>query len=317
MKGMKRRHLISVLLIAAVLTSTTALAQLGGHNFRGDYGLNSGSQPAPGWYVSLLYFNYDTGTVRNRNGDRIGFDPDQPGSLTAQVISPLVWWVSGKKILGANYSFVIAPSFVNSRLAAPVFGLEREAGFDVSDLYIQPINLGWHTKRADFSAGVGLFAPIGKYEDGAQDNTGLGMWSFEAFAGTTVHLDEKKSWNLALTAFWETHSDKKDSDQRVGDILTLEGGLGKAFAQGAINLGLAYFGQWKLSQDDFGLAVPAGLDIGKHRVFGAGPEVTLPIVANKKLIALVTARYVFDFGAKSTTEGDTLVVALTFPLGGG
>ncbi len=31
----------------------------------------------------------------------------------------------------------------------------------------------------------------GRYEDGADDNTGLGMWSFELFGGATVFFDEQ------------------------------------------------------------------------------------------------------------------------------
>jgi hypothetical protein len=67
------------------------------------------------------------------------------------------------------------------------------------------------------------------------------MWSFEFFAGTTIYIDEAKSWHFATTAFYETHTEKKDTDIRVGDILTLEGGLGKSFMYGALSVGAAYY----------------------------------------------------------------------------
>lgn len=52
------------------------------------------------------------------------------------------------------------------------------------------------------------------------------MWDFELFAGTTVYLDEKKSWHFATAAFFETHTDKRDTDIRVGNILNPGGRTG-------------------------------------------------------------------------------------------
>lgn len=44
-----------------------------------------------------------------------------------------------------------------------------------------------------------------------------------------MYLDEQRTVSLATTAFWEFHGDKKDTNTRVGQILTLEGGAGKSF----------------------------------------------------------------------------------------
>ena len=62
------REIIPAIALVAMLQGTL-FAQLNGHNLRGDYGLQSGSQAAPGWYGSLLYLNYNIDTVRDRNGD--------------------------------------------------------------------------------------------------------------------------------------------------------------------------------------------------------------------------------------------------------
>jgi hypothetical protein len=56
------------------------------------------------------------------------------------------------------------------------------------------------------------------------------MWSYEVFGGTTVYFDEKRTWNFATLASFETHGKKDGTDIRVGDLLTLEGGLGKSFS---------------------------------------------------------------------------------------
>ena len=53
---------------------------------------------------------------------------------------------------------------------------------------------------------------------------------------------------------------------------------------------------------------------GKHKVFGFGPDVTLPIASKSKLFALVNIRYLWESGAQLKTEGQTLVVTATFPV---
>lgn len=62
------------------------------------------------------------------------------------------------------------------------------------------------------------------------------------------------------------------------------------------------------------LSDPAKL--GKHQVYGVGPELTFTIVRKQKPVAFVNMRYLVEFGAESTTEGDTFTLALTIPLGG-
>lgn len=176
---------------------------------------------------------------------------------------------------------------------------------------VQPINLGWHTERADFMAGLGVFAPTGRYTDGASDNTGLGMWSYEAFGGTTVYLDEARTWSFAALAFYETHSSKEDSDVKVGDILTIEGGLGKSWADGAAAFGASYFAQWKVSSDDLAAGIS---DPNKHKIFGAGPELVLPMASKKKFYGTLNLRYLWDFGVESNTQGNTFILMATFPV---
>ncbi len=220
------------------------------------------------------------------------------------------------KILGGNYSFQIWPALADNTIEVPILGLEQGVGTNLADLYFQPINLGWQISRADFTAGLGIFAPTGKYEPGGDENLGTGMWGFEVFAGTTVYFDRAKNWHFALTAFYETHTEKKDTNIRVGDVMTIEGGFGRSFLQGAANAGVAYYAQWKLTNDDLGIALglPADLPIGKHRVYGVGPEITIPIATKKKIFAFLNARYLWELGARTTLEGTTLNVSAVIPI---
>ena len=263
-------------------------------------------------YLSPFYVNYNVDALRNKDGHRV----DRGGQIDVNALSLIYQWVSEKKLFGGNYSVLVAPGVATNSLDSPFLEDELETSWGLGDVYIQPINLGWHTERADFIAGIGLFAPTGRYEDGASDNTGLGMWSFEVFGGTTIFLDKAKSWHFATTAFFETHTEKEDSDQKVGNILTLEGGLGKSLKEGTVTVGVAYFAQWKLSNDDLDIAGAPDVSLNKHKVFGVGPELTFTIMQKQKPFRFINMRYLFDVGAESMTEGNTFTLTATFPLGG-
>ena len=315
----KGRFLFAICLLAAIFGDTPerAHAQFLGHNALGDFGLQSGTQPDPGLYASLMYLRYDSDTLRDRNGDAVRRDPDRPSSISVNGLAVGIWSVTNYKFIGANYGFMIFPSITNNGLEAPIFGLDQESDTGLADTYIQPVNLGWHTAQADFMAGLGVYAPTGSYDPDASDNLGLGMWSFELSAGTTIYFDKAKTWHFATNAYYEIHTDKKDTDIKVGDILTLEGGLGKSFMEGALTVGLAYYAQWKVTDDDLGREAEAllgGRKPGRHRGYALGPELTIPIATKNKFIASLTGRYLWETGVRSNLEGSTIVINATFPI---
>ena len=314
---LKKSLCASVAMGVITLCSTPVDAQMFGHNALGDFGVLSGSQPAPGFYAAGLFFSYDSDQVLDRDGNPVSLLPAaDPSTVGFNALVALLWWVSDFQILGANYGIIAAPALANGRLEAPALDRTLDVGWGLGDLYLQPVNLGWHLDQADFTAGLGLFAPIGRYDIDAADNTGLGMWTFEVSAGASIFFDEAKSWHLATMAFYETHTSKKDSDARVGDILTLEGGVGKSLMEGGLTVGAAYYAQWKVTADDFGLdfTPPGGTQVGKHRVFGFGPDVTVALASDTRLRALLNARFIWEFGARTHTDGQTLLITATFPI---
>lgn len=304
------------LVFLCVLLPVEAQAQLAGHNTRGDYGLQSGTLPPPGFYIAPQFYDFSADTLRDANGDRFEVLGGGTVDFQAAIVGGL--WVTDTKILGGNYAFAIYPAVTNNALELPVLETESETSTGFADLYIQPFVLGWTSERADFTAGFGFYAPTGEYTAGGDDNLGLGMWGFEVFGGTTVYFDEARAWHFAATAFYETHDNKDGTDIRVGDILTLEGGFGRSFMDGAANAGIAYYAQWKVSDDDFGLGFmpPASPLLDRHRVFGFGPEVTIPLASKRKLFGFLNLRYFWETGARTTLEGDTFLATFTFPIPG-
>ena len=315
-----KRTLLTTAFGLTLLVAVPAQAQLNGSHTPGDYGVQSGSQPSPGFYAALFYLRYDADTIKDADGNIVRPAPSSPGSLAVSAVAPLAWYVSKAKFLGANYGAMVVLPLANASIEAPAFALGETIGTSVSDLLVRPIDLGWHTARADVAAGLQLYAPTGRYEPGGSENIGKGMWTYEPFLGTTVYFDQKRTLSLAATAYWEIHGNKKDTDVKVGQILTLQGGLGKSFLGGGLIVGAAYYAQWKLTEDqlaEFELPGRTPIDVtinGKHKVFGFGPDVTLPVASKSKLFALVNVRYLWESGARLKTEGQTLVVTATFPV---
>jgi hypothetical protein len=315
------RFLAVSLLLA--LRAVPARAQLNGENLLGDMGVQSGTQPRPGFLVSGLYALYTTSTIKDADGNSVTISPGQPGSQTIHVLATVINYVTPVRVLGAQYGMMAVLPFGNGSLEAPALGLDENVSWGAADVYVVPMQLGWHFRRADVLAGLGFFAPTGRYTAGASDNLGKGMWSYELSAGTTVYLDPHRSLSLAATGFWEFHS-KKDgavtvgtltlSDVTVGQLLTVEGGLAKSFLAGAAHVGVAYYAQWKVTDDDLGSPVPLPVTIAKHRVLALGPDVTIPIASRSRLLALVNARYLWETGARIKTQGQSLLITATVPV---
>ena len=295
---------VALLMGTLLLAPTSAVAQLGGENLRGDYGMKSGSQGPPGLYVGNIFYFYSSNTVKDLSGNDLSHVHATVDIFADAILGS---YVTKKKILGANYGFMVVLPVLNTELGLPSLNVGSQT-WGLADMYIQPLALGWHFKRADAIAGYAFMAPTGRYSAGANDNTGLGMWSNEFSAGTTFYFDQGKMWHAAGTGFYEIHTSKQDLDVKTGDIFTLEGGVGRGFLKGYANGGLAYVGQWKVTEDS-GRDVNPLVQGKKGSMFALGPEVNLPV--SKKGIFL-GFKYLFDVRSRLATSGDYLVLSLTY-----
>jgi hypothetical protein len=301
---------VAAILAATLLLPAPATAQLNGGNIKGDAGLKSGSQPPPGTYIAVPLWFYSADAVKDRNGDEI-----LRGSLDAAVFGAGLIVVTPKTMFGGRYGFMAVVPGANNRVQGAA-DFDSNPGTGLTDLYVQPISLGWTTPRADFTAAYGLFIPIGRYEDGANDNTGLGQWTNEILIGTTVYLNDARTLHAATTATFDFQSKKEDSETKAGNIMNLEGGVGADFLDGGLVAGLAYYGTFKLTDDQFDRRIVSLLIRGKNRVWGLGPEVTLALASKQKkaVYGFVTVRYQWELGARTTTEGGAWNILATFPL---
>jgi len=262
--------------LTLLLIAVSAEAQYKGDHIAGFIGLASGTQAPPGLYVGNLVYVYYTDTVK----DNDGHDLSLPGSLTTTADAILVNLVTNYKVFGGKVGASIGIPFIKDRIQSN--SLDVHTNFAYTDTFAGA-TLGWTLKRADVTAGYNLYMPTGKYEPGANDNTGLGMWGNEFTIGSTVYLNQKRTWNAAANFALEFNTDKNHTNIRVGDLGTVEGGLARTFykkVSGPIpmvmNLGVAGYTQFKVTGDS-GSDIPPGLRGLKDRVFALGPEFNMYI----------------------------------------
>ena len=253
-------------------------------------------------------FCIGTDAIKDRSGNEI-----LSGNLDAAVFGVALNVVTPKKILGGTYGFLVALPWANNRVQG-VEDFDSNPGSGLTDMFVQPISLGWRKPRADFIAAYGLFLPTGRYDDGAADNTGLGMAGQEILFGTTVYLNAQRSLHVATAASFDFFSEKKDSQTKVGNVLNLEGGFGADFLKGGLTTGLAYYGTFKLTDDQFDSRFASLLIRDKNRVWGLGPEVTLAIATKQAVYGFVTVRYQWELAARTSAEAAAWNIMATFPL---
>ncbi|RKR10074.1 hypothetical protein C8C83_1743 [Flavobacterium sp. 90] len=266
-----------ILVLALLFICLSGNAQLKGGHILGAMGLQSGTQnPVNTLSVYIPGYFYSASSLRNANGDKSIANPDLTMTITGVGAS----YVSDFKILGANYGATVLLPFAANTIQGNSVNATNSLAY--TDTYIQPIQLGWHNKRADFVFSYQMYLPTGRFTAGASDNTGLGMFMNEFSGGTTLFFNDKKTFHFSVLAAYELNGKKKDTDIKTGDILSVEGGLGRTFymmnaektaPKGILNAGLIYYLQYKVTNDKIPVPIFGTIETDKDRVAGIGAEI--------------------------------------------
>ena len=302
-----RQFLIGRMVSAAAMIAglclmicTPSRTQELGAVLRSDMGLKSGTQPGPGYYFSFVYYDAEYSSVRGPNGNALPGQVSTSLTLPFPVIAATTKW----KLLGANYGFKVAIIFSNQALTSTLVPISKSNTIGFGDIYIQPINLGWHKKRFEYLAAYAFHAPTG---NGIRS---LGFWTHEIIFGTTYYLDQGKKWSVAGNGTLEIHQEKQNSDLLVGDFLTIKGGFGRTFLKGAASAGLVYSLQYKITHDG-GTDLPKLLPNSLNRAYALGPEVSFPFFVKGKVAGFIGARYAWEFLNRSNFQGNNLALTMT------
>jgi hypothetical protein len=288
---------------------TVALPPLRGVYSPGFGATNSGVMPEPGFTYSNVFLDYSFDQVVCPVCGNVSQKIN--AALFADV--NVLFWVSKKKILGANFALVAGLPFSNSALSlAGVGTIAGGGGF--ADSFYQPVTLGWHLKRADIMAAYAFFAPTGKFNVGGTDNTGTGHWTNAPAAGETFYLTKNKATAFSAYEMYEFHTRQEGTHILAGETLDVDYSLTQIIPlqknmQTLLQVGVAGYGQWQMSSNNGPGIDPA--HPGHYKVNGIGGAANIVLPVRK---ASVGVKLMKEFSNSNSVQGYTLQIsgAITF-----
>jgi hypothetical protein len=295
----------------------------------------------PGFYGLVYNYFYTTNRVNDDHGDEISsgvvtVNPGPGPGLTIPVdidvdldlyaLSPVLLWVSDWNVLGARYAAFVAPLFANASVQAQLsigqrFGGEADnTSFDVGDMLVQPLWLGWTSKHLDVTAGYGFYAATGKYDTETRfllgnpieiedpDNIGYGFWTHQGQAAVAVYPFDHKGTAVTAVATYEYHGEKEDFDIQPGQNLTLNWGISQYLPLTSdqhllLEIGPAGWNGWQLSSDE-------GSDVrntDRDRTFGVGGQIGLTYVPWSLVL---NAHGFYEYSTHDRFQGSSAGVSL-------
>jgi len=234
----------------------------------GQSGLNAGIMPAPGFSYVNITVDYSSSAFNGPNGSAIPVT----GSYDVWAVENIFYYVPNLNVLhgniGMNLLLTPATGSLDAALETQNPGIPNLSGVagggGLADLWVQPIGIGWHLKRADLQVSEGLMLPTGRYTPGATNNVGTGYFGNHLMTGSTVYITKNKGTSANLFTDWEVHGGRpgtNNTNKTPGQAFTMEWGLGqvlpikKNFSQ-LLQLGLVGYDQWQVTAN--GGTVPIG-----------------------------------------------------------
>ena len=300
MKRLRSTTVLILTILVMMLAVYPARSQQRGHYQPGVYGLDCCVENPAGYFLIYLPMFYSTGSLKGANGQTI---LTINGKANFKIHNFIFMVVPKKKLLGATYSASLDLPLVNA-VIRPDRLSSSFSGHGLTDIYIEPLNLTWHKEKADIRAVYGFYPPTGKYDPNAVDNFGLGFWTHQFQLGTSAKLSSDETWNASVLGTFETHTTKKGSDIRPGNDLTIEYGFGKKVWDKRVNVGMAGYMLFQVSDTSGG---PVALRSVRGRTFATGPEVYAEVT---KLKIPVWVRYLPEYGVHARTSGQMLVFGI-------
>lgn len=306
---MKTAIYFAILFVAAA--SVYCPAQQKAQWVPGQYGLNAGIVPEPGFTYQNLAVNYSANQLNDSDGKAL---PNVAGNYSFWLDENIFMYVPKKKILGGYFAPYGMVSVASGSLVADfgsLFG-GSGGGSGLSDTFASPANIGWHFKRADISAGYAFTAPTGRFAPGASNNIGSGYWGHSLVSGSTVYLTKNKGTSADLLMVWEfDHGTKSGTNIKPGQAVTMEWGFGQALPldkdlHKLLQLGFVGYDQWQVTNNQGPTAL---LPYYSSHGIGVQGNFILP----KPGLALFF-KYYSDVSAKATTQGRSFVFGGSWTL---
>jgi len=298
---------IAVLLLAGLLLAcASARAQNRGVYPLGLSAINSGVTPDPGLTYSNAFLFYTRDESKGADGEVLG-----TGQQSLLLDMNTLLWVSASEIerLGdARFSSAVTIPIANNSLSTELQGAISSGG-GLGDAYIQPVILSWRTKWVDIRGILGVLAPTGKFNAGANDNVGAGYWSPAIASGQTFYLTEDRATTISLFQIYEFHTSQSGTGIHPGQSFDLDYSLMRAFpfyAESRLQVGLVGYGQWQTTAKTGPNITPAE-EAQRYRVNGLGVGLNLVLPTQKVSLSF---KYFDEFGNQWTYQGHSIQISV-------
>lgn len=299
----KRALLIAVCLNLA-LSAVALDGQDLGHKLPGLIGLDAGRIPEPGLYVIDRVVFYEADELRDRFGNVIPVGP-----LEFQAIANGAGVSYTKRLPHDGLFFTAAASAPLARFSLDVHD-RPEASFDrfgLTDVFIQPVRLGWRRDQVDVVGGYAVYLPTGKFPLAGGKGLSSGQVTHEFFAGGSIFGDQARRTVFASAlASYDLNLRKRGIDIIRGDIFQVQGGIGVNRFDRMVEAGVAAH-VLRQVRPDRGADLPEVLRGARDSVYGLGPEIAVRI---KPIRSQIRTRYEWDLGVHSRPKGNVFVIGL-------
>jgi hypothetical protein len=345
-----RRFVIACLAFALVVLGAAPAHAQHGDWLLGSFAFQGASQPSEGIYYSNLFDYYHvsgSGFASNNaaacgkhNKTCVGGNFGGSGNLDLFVDAHIFTWTSPLKVLGATYGanlivpFVIVDASGSATLEPVLTGagssLSLPAGGggggstkgSIGNIYVEPVNFGWHFKYFDAVVSSGFFAPSGPYNSGTRLNVGFGHWTGVFGLGGVAYADAAHTWSLSIYAHYLLYASQMGRDYTLGDEVPFEWAAGKTIDINSdivkqATIGAVGYAQWQVTNNSIdatpsskaGIQAVDQLSSTKEQIYAAGPGISL-----LTKFGLYSLRWYEEFGANAAPSGSQLMFSVTLPL---
>ncbi len=289
-------------LCVAFGTASVALAQslIPGNYPPGGFTSSRANIQAPPntWVIENGTLSYQTREFVDGDGNT-----STTGTVDVLVNRTLIGRVLDFQILGGDYFPAIVIPFANAP-TRPEPGSKKD--FQVGDIVLQPVGLGWHNNEWHSSVSWNVFTPTGKFTAGESNNVGKGLTSHMFTGGVSWLQDAPLPWAATATLRYEVFGRQETTDIKPGQVMTLELGVGKEIAEG-FDIGLLGYASGQITSEQ---GSAPGTDTTKYRTMALGPEVTWRPASLPG--AILNFRYYHEFDSVNTSRGNLAVLSLGY-----
>jgi hypothetical protein len=347
--GIRVTRVIASLAVLIAVFAAPARAEHGDW-LLGAFAFLGGSQAPEGLYYQNLFSYYhasgdgfvDSVPVKcgPKGGACLSANFSGTGSLDLFIDANILTWTSPFKILGANYGLTILLPFAiadanGAATVEPVLSLGQSSmglrGLSqggsatkgsIGDMYIEPVNLGWHFKQLDAIISSGFFAPSGPYNSGAKLNIGFGHWTGVFGLGAVAYADPQRTWSLSIYSHYLLYASQIGRNYSLGDVMPFEWAAGKTLDLSndiikQVTVGPVGYAQWQVTRNSIsatpsrkpGTVFVSELSSTRSQIYSAGPGIEM-----LTKYGLFSLRWYEEFAAHATPSGSQFMFSLTLPL---